>query len=143
MDVQLRVEDRLEGAQKFDTWKEMITRTLDVNVAEEHIDSMKVAPTDLADLTARNKIDSRAMLIIMDGVKDHIVPHLSGKKTAAKMWAALESLYQSKNKNRKMVLQERKCSTNMAKGEGVVPYLTRLTQIKDELGVVRIPQWIL
>ena len=35
-----------------------------------------------------------------------------------------------------MVLQERMCNTKMAKGEGVVPYLTRLTQIKDELGVV-------
>ena len=76
------------------------------------------------------------MLIIMDGVKDHIVPHLSGKKTAVEMWTALESLYQSKNENRKMVLQERMRNTKMAKGEGVVPYLTRLTQIKDELGVV-------
>ena len=72
----------------------------------------------------------------MDGEKDHIVPHLSGKKTAVEMWTTLESLYQSKNKNRKMVLQERMRSTKMAKGEGVVPYLTRLTQIRDELGVV-------
>ena len=35
-----------------------------------------------------------------------------------------------------MVLQDRMPNTKMAKGEGVVPYLTRLTQIKDELGVV-------
>ena len=35
-----------------------------------------------------------------------------------------------------MVLQERMCNTNMAKGEGVVSYLMRLTQIKDELGFV-------
>ena len=35
-----------------------------------------------------------------------------------------------------MVLQERMRNTKMAKGEGVVPYLTRLTQIKDELWVV-------
>ena len=35
-----------------------------------------------------------------------------------------------------MVLQERMRNTKMAKGEGVVPYLTRLTQIRDELGVV-------
>ena len=72
----------------------------------------------------------------MDGVKDHIVPHLSGKKTTTEMWKDLESLYQSKNKNQKMVLQERMRSTKMAKGEGVVPYLTRLTQTKDELGAI-------
>ena len=33
-----------------------------------------------------------------------------------------------------MVQQERICSTRMAKGEGMVPYLTRLTHIKDGLG---------
>ena len=51
---------------------------LDVSDAEEHINSTKVAPTDLVDLIAWKKIDSRSVLIIMDGVKDHIVPHLSG-----------------------------------------------------------------
>ena len=44
MDVQLRVEDRLQGAHIFPTWKERITRILDVSDAKEHIDSMKVAP---------------------------------------------------------------------------------------------------
>ena len=39
---------------------------MDVKDAEEHIDSMKVAPTDLTDLAAWKKIDSRAMLIIME-----------------------------------------------------------------------------
>ena len=107
-----------------------------VSDAEEHIESMRVAPTYPADLASWKKIDSRAMLIIMDGVKDHIVPHLSGKKTALEMWKALESLYQSKNENRRMVLQERMRNTKMTKGEGVVLYLTRLTQIRDELGVV-------
>ena len=92
----MRVKDRLEGARNFSTWKERITRILDFSDAEEHIDSTKVAPTDLI---ACKKIYSRAMLIIMDGVKDHIVPHLSGKKTTTEMWKALESLYQSKNEN--------------------------------------------
>ena len=136
MAVQLRAEDRLQGAQNLPTWKERITRILDVSDAYEHIDSTKVAPIDPIELVAWKKIDSRAMLIILDGVKDHIVPHLSWKKTASKMWKALESLYQSKNENRKMVLQERMRITRMAKGGGVVPYLTRLTQIKDELRAV-------
>src|SRR5882757_1544211 len=99
MVVQLKVEDRLQGAQNFSTWKERITRILDVSDAEEHIDSTKVAPTDPTDLIAWKKIDSRAMLIIMDGMKDHIVLHLSSKKTVAEMWTAMESLYQSRNEN--------------------------------------------
>ena len=35
-----------------------------------------------------------------------------------------------------MVLQERIRSARMVKGEGVVMYLTKLTQIRDEIGVV-------
>src|SRR5713101_5079751 len=105
--MQLRVENRLKGAQDFPTWKERITRILDVSDVEEHIDSTKVVPTYPADLAAWKKIDFRAMLIIMDGVKDHIVPHFSGKKTALEMWKAFKSLYQSKNENQKMVLQKR------------------------------------
>ena len=73
---------------------------------------------------------------VLDGAKDHIVPYLFGKKTALEMWKDLEGLYQIKNENRKMVLQEWMGSTRMAKGEGVVPYLTRLAQIRDEFGVV-------
>ena len=70
----------------------MITRIMDVSDAEEHIDSTKVAPTDMAELERWKKLDSRAMLIILDGVKAYIVPHLSGKKTALEMWKALEGL---------------------------------------------------
>ena len=50
MVVKLRVDDRLQGAQNFPTWKERITRILDVSDAKEHINSTKVAPTDLTDL---------------------------------------------------------------------------------------------
>ena len=85
MAMQLRVEDRLRGAQNFPTLKERITRILDVSDVEEHIDSTKVAPIDPADLIAWKKIDSRAIPVIMDGVKDHIVPHHSSKKTATEM----------------------------------------------------------
>ena len=59
--------------------KERITRILDVS------DAMKAKPTDPTDLAAWKKIDFRAMSIIMDGVKDHIVPHLSGKKTTLEL----------------------------------------------------------
>ena len=64
MAMQLRVEDRLQGAQNFPTWKKRITRILDVSDAKEHIDSTKkVAPTDPTDLATWKKIDSKAMLL--------------------------------------------------------------------------------
>jgi hypothetical protein len=61
---------------------------------------------------------------------------LSGKKTAKDMWEALIKLYQSDNQSRKMLLKEELRSTKMAKEESVVTYLTKFTQIRDELTVV-------
>jgi hypothetical protein len=44
--------------------------------------------------------------IILDGVKDHFIPHLSRKNASRDMWEALKGLFQSKNENCKMVLRE-------------------------------------
>jgi hypothetical protein len=136
MAMTLRMEDRLQGAQNFATWKERVTMILDVNDVLEHVDNNATTPTDATLLVAWKKGEAKAKSILLDGVKDHIIPHLTGKKSAKEMWAALNDLYQSKNENRVMVLRERLRSTKMAKGEGVVHYLTRLTQIRDELAAV-------
>ena len=72
----------------------------------------------------------------MDGVRDPLIPHLVEKKTAKEMWEAFKNLYEAKNENRKMALKDKLHSIKMTMGESVVPYLTRLAQVKDELAVV-------
>jgi hypothetical protein len=52
------------------------------------------------------------------------------------MWASLTKLYQSSNQNREMVLREKFHSLKMSKSDTVTSYLTQITQIRDELGVV-------
>jgi len=71
--------------------------------------------------------EARAQRILLDGVKDHVIPHLVEKKTTKEMWDALTKLYRSDNKNRKMALRDKLHATKMAMGEGVTSYLTRLT----------------
>jgi hypothetical protein len=61
---------------------------------------------------------------------------VTGKVNAYEMWESLTKLYQSPNENRKMVLREKLKNIKMTKAEIVVTYLTRLTQVRDELGVV-------
>ena len=89
MAMKFRVEDRLHGAQKFPTWKERISSILDVSDGAEHIDFTKVSPIDATELVAWKNIDSISMMINLDGVKDHIVPHTFGNKTASEMWKDL------------------------------------------------------
>jgi hypothetical protein len=52
------------------------------------------------------------------------------------MWESLTKLYQSSNENRKMVLREKLKGIKMTKTENVTTYLTKITQVRDELGVV-------
>jgi hypothetical protein len=77
--------------------------------------------------------EAKTQRIILDGVKDHLIPHLAEKKTTKEMWDALKSLYEAKNENRKMALRDKLHSARMAKGESVATYLTRVAQVKDEL----------
>jgi 2-phosphoglycerate kinase len=81
--------------------------------------------------------EARAQRIILDGVRDHLIPHLAEKQTTKEMWDALKNLYEAKNENRKMALRDKLHSTRMAKGESVASYLTRVAQVKDELATVK------
>ena len=89
-------------------------------------------PTDATQLATYKKEDAKARRIILDGVKDHIVPHISELDTT-KMWDAIPNLYQNATTNRKMILREKLKNTQMNHGEDIISYLTRLRLFKDEL----------
>jgi 2-phosphoglycerate kinase len=80
--------------------------------------------------------EGKTQRIILDGVRDHLIPHLAEKKIAKEVWDALKGVYEAKNENRKMALRDKFHSTRMAKGESVATYLTKVAQVKDELEVV-------
>ena len=93
------------------------------------------ASTDPQALSAFNK-DLKARRIILDAVKDHVIPNISSKTRAYQMWDALTNLFQSSNENKNVVLREKLKSIKMAKVEGVTSYLTRISQVRDELVAV-------
>jgi hypothetical protein len=59
-----------------------------------------------------------------------------GNTISYDMWESLMKLYQITNENQIMVLREKLKSIRMTKVENLITYLTRLTQVRDELGVV-------
>jgi hypothetical protein len=136
----LRVEDRLDGAENFGAWKERMILLLQENelwdIVENTTTHPVVVPIDATLLAAYNKKSIKAKRFILDAIKDHLIPHVMGKTHAYEMWESLTKLYQSTNENRKMVLREKLKNIKMTKAENVVTYLTRLTQVRDELGAV-------
>jgi hypothetical protein len=98
----LRVEDGLDGASNFLSWKTTITLVLKECDLWKIMDKEVVPPTNLLALVAREK-EIKVERVIFDSVKDHLIPHLSEKKTAKDMFDALVELFHSTNMNRNMV----------------------------------------
>ena len=125
--VGLRVEYRLDGGGNWTPWRARIVLLLEEYELWEIVETTVVVLTDLVSLFEFEKKYINAKRIILDSVKDHIIPHVSGTDFAYQMWESLSNLYQSSNQNQKMVLCEKLQSTMMAKGESITAYLTRVS----------------
>ena len=80
---------------------------------------------------------ARAKSIILDGVKDHIVPHIAEKERAYEMWEAPKKLYQHTSVQRKMLLENSLRSYQMKKGEPIDTFLRGLNGIRDQFTAIK------
>ena len=129
----LRVEDRLEGATNFRAWKARILLLLEENDLREYVEMVIPNPKDAQELATHRKREVKAKRVLLDFVKDHLIPHIFEKKTTKEMYDALVGSYQCGNTNRKLILRHRLRSVEMSKSDTIASYLMRITQIRDQL----------
>jgi hypothetical protein len=134
----MRVEDMLAGDRNWSPWKARIIFVLEDlelwDIVEAPVLVLPVtAPVLLEYFRKRN---NKAKRTICDAVRDHIIPHLTGKTYAYDMWADLCKLYKSSNENQKLVLHDRLRGIHMLEDESVTSFLGRYTQIRDKIGAV-------
>ena len=127
LQASLRYEDRLEGLSNYSPWKERIKLVLQVNKLWEFTKKEIKKPIDPKEMEIYEDLDARMRLIILDGVRDALIPHLSENNNAHEMWMALHNLFQNKNEKRVLLLEDKWMSTKMLKGESVVSDLMRLS----------------
>ena len=89
----VRDQDRLDGASNFAVWKARILSVLDRNCVKHFIMRTIAIPIDPTDNDRYEEAMARAKSIILDGVKDHVVPHIAEKDMTNAMWEALTKLY--------------------------------------------------
>jgi hypothetical protein len=87
----------LEGASNFIPWRENIALVLEEQGLWEFVEGNPIPPTNPTQFATHIKKDVKEKRIIIDGVKDHTISHLSGKKTGKEIWESLTKLYQSNN----------------------------------------------
>jgi hypothetical protein len=137
MAASIRYEDRLDGISNYLQWKVCLSVVLKENKIYNYVSSVVAAPAaDPISLDLHEVKEAKSQRIILDGVKDHLIPHLVEKTTAKEMWDALKNLFEAKNENQKMALKTKLHDTKMGKEESVSSYLTRVAQVKDELASI-------
>jgi hypothetical protein len=89
----LRIEDRLDGSSNFLSWKAGVTLELKEYDLWELVDKEVTPPTNLTTLYAHNKKEIKSERLVLDSMKDHIIPHLNEKKTTKEMFESLVILF--------------------------------------------------
>ena len=136
----LRLEYALEGSSNYIAWKDRMEVVLEDNGLKEFIDSdvHKPGSSDAALLDAWQKKVAKTRIILLEGVKDHIVSSLHRKATPFAMWKALTDFFQRRSDQRKLALKDKLIKIKMEKGDSIPKYLTKFFHCKDELGSVGI-----
>ena len=94
----IRVEDRLDGATNFKSWKNRILFILDENEIQNYIKQNVSKPESAEEKARHKKSEAKAKRILIDSVKDHLIPHIAELKTSKEMYGALVGFLKSKNK---------------------------------------------
>ena len=85
--MSIRYEDRLDGISNYLPWKVGITVVLKEWKIWNFANTKMTKPTAKDELDEFEALEARAQRVILDGVKDHLIPDLEEKKTAKDMWA--------------------------------------------------------
>jgi hypothetical protein len=76
----IRYEDRLEGISNYLQWKVRIASVLKENKLWAFVNTtMTVPSSNPIALDLHEVKEARAQRIILDGVRDHLIPHLDEK----------------------------------------------------------------
>ena len=89
---EVRDQDRLDRASNFAIWKTRILSVLDRNCVKNFALKVIAILVDPNDNEKYKEEMARAKCIMLDEVKDHVVPHIAEKETTVEMWEALKNL---------------------------------------------------
>jgi hypothetical protein len=93
-------------------------------------------PSYLQELACHKKKEVKDKQMILDVVKDHLIPHILEKTMTKEMFDAPVSLYQSENIKRKMMLLNKLRSIEMTRLDSVTSYLMKIMTIHDQLALI-------
>lgn len=133
----LKVEDRLEGASNFTLWKFRVLISLEENDLLQFMEEKDLSePKDHEEKLSFRKNAIKAKKILIDSMKDHLVPLISKMMAMRDMFKTLEDLYEINNVSRALALRWQLHHVKMAKGYLVISYFMKISKLRDQLIVI-------
>ena len=133
----VRLEDRLDGASNFSSWKIRVLIILREMELENYIETNTPMPENESEKTTWKRHNNKAMKIIIDSVKDHILPSIANLKTAFDMFSTIQSTFEINNTSRLLTLKQDLLYIKMKNGESITSYFLRITELKDQLATMQ------
>jgi hypothetical protein len=142
MTYSMKSENKLEGASNFRAWKTRIdlilakNKVLDIvkgKIVEPQFEEGKEKePQNVAIMEKFKDSDTNAMSIIVDSIKDHLIPYISHLE----MYDALTNLFSVRNIGQVMSLKNELCDMKMNDDDSITSYLVRISQLRDQLQAI-------
>ena len=117
--ISMKVEDPLKGASNFISWKSRVLILLKQNDLLQFVNTTVPKPKAEEDKPRCRKNDARARRILVDSIRDHLVPQISEKTTARKMFKTLKKLFEHSNINVTLILKNKLSNMKMTKSENI------------------------
>jgi hypothetical protein len=81
--------------------------------------------------------DVKARKIIIYSGRDHILPCISTLKTTYLMYDVLKNMFERNNTNKALTLKTKLQNLKMMKDDTIATFFMKISEIKDQLGVIR------
>jgi hypothetical protein len=143
----MKSENKLDGASNFKVWKTRIDLILAKNkvwdivkgkIMEPQFEAGKEKePRNIAVMEKFKDNDINAMSIVVDSIKDHLIPYISHLDSTKKMYDSLTNLFSVQNIGQVMSLKNGLRDMKMNDDDGITSYFVRISQLRYQLQVIK------
>jgi hypothetical protein len=142
----IKFKNKLDGDSNFISWKTRIDLILAKNkvldivkgkiVKSEFKEGEEKEPQNVAAMEKFKYVDINAMSIIVDSIKDHLIPYISHLDSSKKMYDALTNLFSVRNTVQVMSLKNELRDMKMNDDNNITSYFVRISQLRDQLQAI-------
>jgi hypothetical protein len=139
----MKFENKLDGASNFRAWKTRIDLILAKNkvldivkgkiVKPEFEEGKEKEPQNVVAMEKFKYVDINDMSIIVDSIKDHLIPYISHLDSSKKMYDALTNLFSVRNIGQVMSLKNELRDMKMNEDDSITSHFVRISQLRDQL----------